>query len=194
MLDFLKKIKISMLGSAIITIILGLILIVNPVGATVAVCSLIGWFVLLLGVFGLLNYFVFNTGMSNSIELAISIIETLLGIYVVVNPGSIIQFIFLIMAVVLLVHGFHDMDTSMQMKRSGYEKWWGTFAIAIITILLGVLALTKPFESTALLLRVIGASFLFDGASNLLIVHKASRVVKNIRDKVEPIDVDAKIR
>lgn len=194
MWDFLKKIKVSMLGSAVMTVIIGLILVINPLGATVAVCFMLGWFLLLLGVFGLLSHFVFNPGMSNSIELGISIIEILLGIYVIANPGSIIKLVFLIMAVILLVHGFHDMEAAMQMKKSSYEKWWVTFIVAVITILLGVIALTKPFESTALLLRVIGASLLFDGITDFLIVHKTSRILQDAREKAEPIDVDAKIR
>jgi uncharacterized membrane protein HdeD (DUF308 family) len=132
--------------------------------------------------------------VSNSFELVVSIVEALLGIYVISNPGSIIKFVFLIMAVVLLVHGFHDMEAAMQMKRGGYERWWWTFGIAVVTILLGVLALTKPFESTAVLLRVIGASLLFDGLSDLWIVHRTGKAVRDAKEKSEPIDVEAKIR
>jgi uncharacterized membrane protein HdeD (DUF308 family) len=194
MFDFLKRIKVSMLGSAVVTVVLGLILVINPLGMTAAICSLIGWFLLLMGVFGLCNHFIFAVGMSNSIELGISIIEILLGIYVILNPGSIIKFVFLIMAVILLVHGLHDMDAAVQMKRGGYERWWWTFGIGVATILLGVLALTKPFESTAVLLRVIGASLLFDGLSELWIVHKTAKVIRHAKEKAEPIDVEAKIR
>lgn len=194
MLDFLKKIKISMMGSSVVTIVIGLVLLLRPLGATEAVCSMVGMFLLILGAFGLLNRFVFHSGAANSIELGINMIETIAGLYILWNPGSIIKFIFLIFAVILLVHGFHDMDTAMQMKRSGYDRWWGSFVIAVLTILLGVIALTKPFESTALLLRVIGASLLFDGVTDLLIVHKTSKVLKNAREKAEPIDVDAKIK
>ncbi len=39
MWDFLKKIKIGMMGSSIITLILGLILLLNPIGAIETVCS-----------------------------------------------------------------------------------------------------------------------------------------------------------
>lgn len=194
MMDFLKKIKIGMLGSSVVTLIIGLVLLIKPLGAMTAVCSMVGVFLLVLGVFGLLNHFVFNAGMSSSFELGVNIIETLLGFYIVMNPGSIIEFIFLILAVVLFVHGFHDMDTAMKMKKSGYHKWWGTFTIAVVTILLGVLALTKPFESTEILLRVVGASLVFDGATDLLVLHRTSKILQNAREKAEPIDVDAEIK
>jgi uncharacterized membrane protein HdeD (DUF308 family) len=194
MFDFLKKIKASMVGSAAVTVILGLILLIHPLGMTAAVCSLIGWFLLLLGIFGLGNHFLFLAGAPGSLELWAGIIEILLGIYIISNPGSIVKFVFLIMAVILLVHGFHDMEAAIQMKKSGYERWWWTFAIAVLTILLGVLALTKPFESTEILLRVIGASLLFDGLSDLWIIHKSGNVIRSVKEKTEPIDVDAKIR
>ncbi len=194
MWDFLKKIKIDMLGSSVVTVVIGLVLLLKPLGATTAVCSMVGIVLLILGVFGLLNRFVFHAETISSIELGINIIETLGGFYILFHPGSIIKFIFLILAVVLLVHGFHDMDTAMQMKRSGYDRWRGSFVIAVLTILLGVVALTKPFESTALLLRVIGASLLFDGITDLFIVHKMSQILRKEREKAEPIDVDAKIK
>lgn len=194
MMDFLKKIKVGMLGASVVTLIIGLVLLIRPLGAITAVCSMVGVFLLVLGVFGLLNHFVFNPGLSNSFELGINIVETLLGFYIVMNPGSIIEFLFLILAVVLFVHGFHDMDTAMKMKRTGYHKWWETFVIAVVTILLGILALTKPFESTELLLRVVGASLVFDGATDLLVLHRTSKIWKNEWEKAEPIDVDAKIK
>lgn len=194
MWDFLKRIKIGMMGSAIITLIIGLILLVNPMGAIGTVCSMIGFFVLILGIFGLLNHFVLETERSNSIALGASIIEVLLGIYVLSNPGSIVKFVSLVVAVILLIHGFGDMDTAMQMKKSDYEKWWVSFAFSIITILLGVFVLRNPFETQEILFRVVGGCFLFDGASKLLIVRRASKVLRDVRERTEPIDVDAKIK
>ncbi len=194
MFEFLKKIKIGMMASAVITTVMGLVLLLNPLEVTATICSLIGWIILIFGVFGLLSYFVFNVGMVNGFELGLSIVETLLGLYIAVNPGSIVKFVFLIIAVILFVHGVEDFNTAMQMKRSGYKKWWVTFLLAAITMILGAVALAKPFESTALLLRIIGASLLFDGISDLFIVHKASKVVKAAREKAEPIDVEARIR
>lgn len=133
----------------------GLVLLLKPLGATTAVCSMVGIVLLILGIFGLLNRFVFHAEMVGSIELGINIIEALAGFYILFHPGSIIKFTFLILAVV---------------------------------------ALTKPFESTALLLRVIGASLLFDGITDLFIVHKTSQILRKEREKAEPIDVDAKIK
>lgn len=194
MWDFLKRIKVGMMGSSIITLIAGLILLINPIGAIETICSMIGFFILILGIFGLLNHFVLDKTTSNNLVLGVSMIGVLLGIYILSNPGSIVKFISIVVSVILLIHGFRDIDTAMQMKRSGYEKWWGAFAVAIITILLGVFVLRNPFAAPELLSRLIGACFLFDGAADLLIVHRASKVLKDVREKTEPIDVDAKIR
>lgn len=194
MWNLLKKIKIGMLSSSVVTVVIGLVLLLKPLGTTAAVCSLVGIVLLMLGIFGLLNHFMFRTQSAGSIELGINILETLAGFYILFHPASIVKFIFVILAVVLLVHGFHDMETAIQMKKAGYERWWGSFLIALITLLLGIVALTKPFESTALLLRVIGASLLFDGIAGLWIVHKTSQLVQGVREKREPIDVDAKIK
>lgn len=194
MWDFLKKIKIGMMGSSIITLILGLILLLNPIGAIETVCSLIGFFILILGIFGLLNHFVLDTESSSTLVLGVSMIGVLLGIYILANPGSIVKFFSIVVAVILLLHGLRDVDTAMQMKRGGYEKWWGSLVIAIITILLGAFVFRNPFAAPELVSRVIGACFLFNGATDLLIVRRASKVLKDVREKSEPIDVDAKIR
>jgi uncharacterized membrane protein HdeD (DUF308 family) len=69
MFDFFKKIKINMTGSAVVTLILGLILVVNPLGMTAAVCSLLGWLLLLMGVFGLCNHFIFAAGCQIRLSL-----------------------------------------------------------------------------------------------------------------------------
>ena len=45
------------------------------------VCSLIGFFILILGIFGLLNHFVLDTESSSTLVLGVSMIGVLLGIH-----------------------------------------------------------------------------------------------------------------
>jgi len=184
----LKKIKINALASAVITVIIGFVLVLNPEQVTGTICTLIGWGLLIMGVFGLLNHFVFNKEMSNLLDLGIALIETIAGFYIALNPTGLVKVVAAVMAVVLLVHGFHDVDLALQMKRSGYEKWWGTALIAALMVALGLLTLINPFWPTNLLLRILGVSLLCDGASELFIIHRASKVI----DKAKPIDVEAK--
>ena len=183
-MNLLKKIKIGGLAAAVITIIIGLVLFLNPTEVSINICSLLGWALLAMGVFGGLSCTVFTKQETRSMELAINILEALAGLYIAVRPASIIKFLAKIMAVVLIVHGVNDFSMAFKMKRNHYDKWKYTALAAAVTIGLGILSIVSPFWPTDLLFRIIGASLLFDGGTELFIIHRASNVIKEL----EPID------
>ena len=71
-------------------IVLGLFLILRPWNATAALCSFIGWLILLVGVLGVVNALAFQRAtMLASPMLPFSVGAIVIGLFFIASPGTL---------------------------------------------------------------------------------------------------------
>ena len=85
----------------------------------------------------------------------------------------------------IIIHGLVDLQAALNIKRGGYEKWWVSLILALVTIVLGTLILVDPFSALDALLILIGIVLVFDGISDLYIILRISKVFHEVKDAVE---------
>lgn len=107
-------------------------------------------------------------------------IETALGVFVVLRPESVVALLTVLLGAVLLLHGFLDIQDCVQAKRCGYARWWLILLLGIATVALGALIIWNPFTTNAVLMIVSGLSLIFDGVSDIVIVSRISKIVRQI--------------
>lgn len=192
MWDLLKSIKWNTTVMAVLTTIMGLALIINPDFATVTICLIVGWVLLVSGVVAVVSYFLGHRGMFGTGEVVLGVIELALGLFIVVSPGSVVQFLGILFAAILIVHGINDLRQAQAVKRYGDERWMISMGLGLLSILLGILILWNPFSSASFLMIVIGAALVYDGISDLVIVFRlgsfARKFQRGLKDDI--IDMD----
>ena len=150
----MKEIRWELILMPLVSIVLGIYLIMQPGAATVALCSLIGWLILLAGAAGAVNSVTFQraTFMTSPL-LPVSVAGMIVG---------------LIICVFLMIQGMTSIQTAVNRKRWGDTLWWVPLIIGIACVLLGVYALFAPGASTALMMRIAGIMLAFSGVVNMI--------------------------
>ena len=160
----MKEIRWELILMPLVSIVLGIYLIMQPGAATVALCSLIGWLILLAGAAGAVNSVTFQraTFMTSPL-LPVSVAGIMVGLFF-----TLVEIVGLIICVFLMIQGMTSIQTAVNRKRWGDTLWWVPLIIGIACVLLGVYALFAPGASTALMMRIAGIMLAFSGVVNMI--------------------------
>ena len=179
MKDFLERTKLMTELVAVLMIVLGILLLVNPGEAVLLVCRLSG---VILGITGLVLLLMSlnnrqGVERGNGLDIFLTVLGIILlalGLFIVFRPGVVVGFAGVLLAVVLFVHGIGDLREMITLKQMGYSRWWVSLLCAAVTFLMGLVVLLLPFDSAALMMRIAGIFLVLDGISELYL---ALRVV-----------------
>ncbi len=183
----LREQRRSSIIAAVVTIIIGVLLIFLPnrsvqflsifSGASLMVCGVIyigGW---------LTRH---RREQLQAWFLIPGIILVAIGLWLTTNPASVIVMIQYVFAAVLLYHGLIDLQGAFSLMRCRWNRWWLDFLLAIVTIGLGVTIFINPFATFELLALLIGLSLIFDGVSDLFLIYRLSKAI----EKISPIETE----
>lgn len=189
----LKRIKTNVIVSAFICIALGVILVVWPGLSVKVVCMAIGAVLVINGISRLLNFIFGRDGsMFSQMNLVMGIIITVIGGWILLQPGTIIAMIPILVGIIIVIHGINNLQQSVSLCQSRYDKWWVALILGIITIGFGVLLIFNPFAAVDTLIRFIGLFLVYDGASDIWIMSRVSKNVKQARQEMDALTVDGK--
>lgn len=194
MYQFFKELKANYILSAVFCIIFGVTLAVWPDASSRVVCMGLGAVLALSGIVNIVTYFMRRDGrMVSQILLLAGIILTVLGGWIIFNPGVLIMMIPVVIGVVVTVHGIHNLIQAMELFKNNYSKWWVALLLGAVTVGLGVLLICNPFEAVNTAIMLIGIFLVYDGVSDLWIISRVSKTARNIRQTMEALDVEAEI-
>lgn len=189
----LKKIKTNVIVSAFICIALGVILVVWPGLSVKVVCMAIGAVLVINGISRLLNFIFGRDGsMFSQMNLVMGIIITVIGGWILLQPGTIIAMIPILVGIIIVIHGINNLQQSVSLCQSQYDKWWVALILGIITIGFGILLIFNPFAAVDTLIRFIGLFLIYDGASDIWIMSRVSKNVRQARQEMDALTVDGK--
>lgn len=165
----MKEIRWELILLPVIGIVLGVYLILRPVAATAALCSLIGWLLLLAGGGGVVSAVTFQraTFMTSPL-LPFSMAGVVVGLYFILRPYTLLEIVGLFICLLLMVEGMTNIQNAANRRRWGDSLWWLPLVLGAASVLVGLYALFAPTASTALLMRLIGIFFVCSSGLNLL--------------------------
>ena len=150
-------------------VVLGLFLIARPWNATAALCSLIGWLILLAGGCGVVNSLAFQRAtFISSPLLPISVGAVVIGLFFILSPNMLVSLVGVIVCVFLLVTGMTNVQAGIQRRRWGDRAWWLPLIVGVLCVGLGLYTLFAPGATAAFLMRLVGVMMLCSGLVNLL--------------------------
>ncbi len=189
----LKRIKTNVMVSAFICMTLGIILVVWPGLSVKVVCMAIGVVLVINGISRLMNFIFGRDGsVFSQMNLIMGIIITVIGGWILFQPGTIIAMIPILVGIIIVIHGINNLQQTMSLCQSRYDKWWVALLLALVTIGFGVLLIFNPFAAVDTLIRFIGIFLIYDGVSDIWIMSRVSKNVKEARQEMEALTVDGK--
>lgn len=188
MAEFLKGLKVNYTASALVCVVLGLVLLIWPGTTTQIVCMLLGVVLLIYGVIQILVYLISRErSLVSQGMMLLGIIVSVIGIWILVKPEMIIMAVPVIVGILIVIHGLHNVVQAIALKKDGYEGWWIACLMGVLTALLGGILIYNPFTVVDTIVRLIGIFLIYDGLSDMWII---SRVFKVKKGKDRVVDVE----
>lgn len=153
----------------VLGIVLGIYLVARPGSAATALCSLIGWLILLSGIGGILSAVSFRQAtMLSSPLLPVSVVGAVIGLFIVVQPAVLASIVSLILCIFLLIQGACGLQAGLQRHAWGDPLWLVPLVVGILSLAVGLWMLFAPLASAVMMMQLIGVSLLVSSAVNLV--------------------------
>ena len=178
MSDFFKRIKWSTLISAILTMIIGIFLLARPDAAVATISVIVGWVLLISGVFSVIMFITGKTLGFAYLNIVLGVIGIVLGLWIVLDPDFIANFIMVLLGIMMLVHGAIDLQSALEFKKFGGSRWGLDLIFAVLTMALGVLVIILHFNAAKLIMILCGISLILDAVTDFIIVVRLARAQK----------------
>ena len=173
MFDLLRRIRVNFVLTAILTMILGILLITSPGTAMRTVFLLVGWTLVISGAASLFTALLSKGQPVGQGELVLGLVQAATGLVVLMRPGFLMSLTGIVVGFVLLIHGIHDIQHARESKALGYE-WKLSMGVGVAAAVMGVIVMVNPFSTLETLLRIAGIFLLVDGVADLLMVWRTT--------------------
>lgn len=153
-----KEMKRSYLVISICAALLGLLLLLlpGPTLATAGICT--GVCFIVYGVTKLFEVTRFRNHFGNfRLQCVLAVLPIVFGVIFLFKPLAATSILPLILGIFLAVYGMMGLKTSVKLKKFGLDSWWFHLITAVLTILLGALAIFNPFATAAAMVMMMGA-------------------------------------
>jgi uncharacterized membrane protein HdeD (DUF308 family) len=164
---------------SVLMIISGMLAIVIPPIAGIAVTIFVGWLLVFSGVMHFV--YAWHTRGSGGIilELFLGIAYSFVGVYVLLRPLQGMVSLTLALAIYLLVESALEFALAIRLRPLPGSGW--LFVDAIITVILAAMIWrTWPSSAAWVLGTLVGISMLFSGMARLMISLAARRLVSTV--------------
>lgn len=172
--------KIGYVIMSVVFCVVGILFMVWSDVSTVALGYALGGAMIVFGIIKMVGYFskdLFRLAFQYDLELGI--VLTVLGIIVLAKPFDVMNFIFIAMGIAILTDSLFKARIAYDAKRFGITVWWMILALAIVSGVIGVMLIIRPWESARMLTVLLGISLLSDGVLNLCVAISTVKIIKN---------------
>lgn len=184
----MRTAKIGYIITSVALCVLGGILVFFPEITLKAVGIICGIVLFLFGIVRVVGYFSKDLyRLAFQFDLAFGIMMLTLGIILLFNPRSLMNFLCIALGLYFFADGLIKVQISLDSKSFGIGKWWLIMLMALVTAVFGIVLILRPSESTKILIRLVGISMLCEGVLNIVTVLCAVKIIRHQQPDV--IDV-----
>ena len=155
--------------SGIVLVILGIAVLVNPIGAAETLARIVGWVSVALGVITLVNAVRKGDPVKNDLgELVFGILVTVLGLVMVFFTGGVIRFMYVFLGVMIFATGILDIIETRRFRDDKSPLALPATVSGVITIILGVIVIVAPMFSVAVGMVLAAVALIVDGVTEII--------------------------
>ena len=164
----LKQIKGTYLLLDILWLLGGLALLIWPDTSTTLICRALGILCAIYGVVKLFGYFSKDPyRLAFQFDLALGIFCLILGIVLLFFSNTLLCLLPVLVGLFTVVSGAFKLQTALEAKRFGMEKWWAMLLLSLAVIAVGAVLLVRPFQSAMLAFQFMGLAIVLYGIQDL---------------------------
>lgn len=177
---YLKTVKNIYSVMALCSVLGGAILFLWPGVGLDVLCKICGAFLVLYGIAKISSYFTTDMfQLAFQFDLGLGVVSIILGSVMLFRTENFVGFLAFCIGMFMLVDAALRIQTAIDAKKFGIERWIWILVTAIIAGIIGAVLLFNPFEITSLVVRLIGIGIFLNGVMNLVVVNNTVRTVRN---------------
>lgn len=177
-MNIFRYIKKSVYLTSVLAIVLGVVFLVNPVGASDLIAKALGAIVAIGGLIAVIIYFKNrNDGFLAAGNLCIGILLICVGIFLISYSGITLTLLGFVMSVYLIIDGLVGVDSAIAMARSKRKGWSWHLVFSVVILAAGIIFLFRPFGAIKMSAKLLGIVLLFDGVTGLITAIRTGRIV-----------------
>ena len=150
------------IGTALITIITGIVLLLVPELSGKVLGIIVGIIFLIEGINSIYKYFHREGAKLYNLNLVFGVTYAVLGAVIILVPSSVVEFITVCLGIYMIVNGASKVNYALWLKRGNEDSWLITLATGILVAIVGVLVIFNPFASLTLT-KLAGAFLIITG-------------------------------
>ena len=158
--------------TCIFEIMVGILLLIDPVGFTSGIIVVFGIVLAVIGAISLFRYFREDAETaSQESGLAKGIIFAIFGLFCAFKSEWFMvtfRLLTVLYGILTLVSGVSKVQWAVDMLRAKQKYWFVEVISAVLTIICAILILTNPFTSTAFLWTFIGVSMIVEAVVDVI--------------------------
>ncbi len=166
------KRNLSSMAMSLVEVIIGILLLVNPIGFTSGIIIAFGIVLMIMGISKAVKYFRTEPEEAAVSQTLIKGLLTLLaGAFCAFNSHWFIAtfpVLTLVYGVVILITGIAKLQWTIDIIRMKRSKWFWSAVSAAVSILCGIVIITSPFSTTAVLWVFIGISLIVEAVFDMI--------------------------
>lgn len=167
----------NLLGKLILCIgeiIVGTLLLINPIGFTTGIIITFGVLLVVMGAISIVKYFrstpqeaLLGQGLAKGICI------TLLGLFCIFSSAWFINtfpILTIVYGVITLITGVVRTEWAVDMLRLKVQRWYFAAISAVISIVCAIIILLNPFETTMVIWTFIAISLIVEAVVDLVVM------------------------
>ena len=179
----IKRLKTAYSVFSICLLLFGTFILIYP-NASIHIVYKVGGVIFIgFGITKMIGYFskdIFQLAFQH--DLAMGIVSILIGLIMLFQTENMIRILAIIISLFMIIDALLKIQTAIDAKKIGIEKWWLILVIGISVAVIGVILFFEPFHGTQVIVRFIGFILFIDGILNLCVVQNTvSTMKKDIR-------------
>lgn len=182
MIEFLKGLKKFSISTIIVSAVLGVLFIAFPGKCIQYISLFVGAALIVIGAVAVVTYLL---DRNTILPLILGIIVLVTGIVICAKYRQIISIIVVIFGIFILISGLVDFVASFKSIAILRLSGWFTLVLSVITIILGIVAITKSAALTDSIVRFIGAALIIYAVLDLVSFIQVNAMAKKIKQKID---------
>lgn len=170
--EIIEKLRKNWIVSAVVTIMIGLVLVLFPGSTLRAINYVLGGIAIAMGVVRVVRYFqqdhtypfLFQS------DLIVGLLAIGLGLFMLSKSEAVLSLVPFIFGLLLIGCGVGNILRSVDAKRACVPFWGVLLVLAILTAVAGSVILSNPFGALEVCVVVIGACMIYEGVTDIVII------------------------
>lgn len=176
----MRTAKIGYIVMSAVFCLAGLMFMIRPDISAAFLGYMLGIAMIVFGIIKIIGYYsrdLYRLAFQYDLEFGIVLI--VIGAIVLAKPFDVLNFIFIATGIAILSDSLFKIRIAFDAKKFGVNAWWTILCFALLTGLIGLLLVIRPFESAKILTVLLGASLFSEGLLNLCVAVSTVKIIKN---------------